>query len=431
MVTRLCLLLLLLLALAGQTVSFSITTHQKQYATSLQSAPSTAFELVQGTTPWNLCQGEADRAFLLGMLLEKNGQARKSATAFHEATTLYQCYLDSSKEFDHVTSLESLDCIRSILAYACFRLACLNHDALGSPTTAVRLFTEATSLDPTPSSLSFAGLGESLQAAFGSSKLEQAVEAYERAIQLAPNNRRIWFHLAVALDRLGGFDERVNDLFEKLRRSESVYACLVDSWGYIRWHTRNAKELNLYKGTKCMLTIALHAAAPLIEQGGLVCEYGVGSGRSIRMSQEILPIDTAIHGFDTFTGLPQAWGTEPVGSYSTGGVVPNLEGKVYFHKGLFIDTIVPFLKEQGDDAFLAFCNVDCRLYSSTLDILEAFHGRVVVGTVFCLNEYLGYPTWRQDEFRAWRECCTRFGWKYEYLAFSLSTKQVVVRIIGA
>ena len=50
-------------------------------------------------------------------------------------------------------------------------------------------------------------------------------------------------------------------------------------------------------------------------------------------------------------------------------MVPQLEGKVYFHKGLFGNTITPFLEEKGDDAFLAYANIDCDLYTSTLDIL--------------------------------------------------------------
>jgi Macrocin-O-methyltransferase (TylF) len=182
-----------------------------------------------------------------------------------------------------------------------------------------------------------------------------------------------------------------------------------------------------------MLKIALQAAMPLIKQGGLVCEFGVGSGRSIRMSQELLPLDVTIHGFDTFTGLPQAWGNEPKGAYSTGGVIPKIEGKVFFHQGLFSDTIVPFLESEyvDSDAVLAYANIDCDLYSSTLDILEGMSRRIVPGTILIFDEYICHPSWRQDEFRAWRECCKRFGWKYEYLAFSLATKQTVVRVLEA
>jgi len=111
--------------------------------------------------------------------------------------------------------------------------------------------------------------------------------------------------------------------------------------------------------------------------------------------------------------------------------VPQIEGDVTFHQGLFKDTIPEFLKSTSQYQPLAFANIDCDLYSSTCDILEAIHSRIVPGTVLVFDEYLGTPTWRQDEFRAWRECCKRFGWRYEYLAFGLSSNQAVVRVIDA
>ena len=68
---------------------------------------------------------------------------------------------------------------------------------------------------------------------------------------------------------------------------------------------------------------------PLLEkENGLICEFGVATGRSLRMIQEILPLGTSLYGFDTFTGLPTPWGEEPAGAYSTDGAVPNIEGKV-------------------------------------------------------------------------------------------------------
>lgn len=98
--------------------------------------------------------------------------------------------------------------------------------------------------------------------------------------------------------------------------------------------------------------------------------------------QEMLHLDVPIHGFDTFTGLPLPWCGEPAGAYSTGGIVPVLsEGKVVFHKGLFRDTIRPFLEQAGGSAFLPYANIDCRLFTLMLDILEAMHGRIVAGTI--------------------------------------------------
>jgi tetratricopeptide (TPR) repeat protein len=380
----------------------------------------------QTEIPLSSIRGEADRAFRTGMVLEKNGQARAASAAFHEAATLFQCFIDCGEEFQHVSSLKSEE-IPSLLAYTSVRLAHLSHDALGDAKAAYRLYRESGKIDSAPSAVSFDGMGTSWEASFGD--LREAVDCYRQAHEMRPNNKLFLFHLAVALERLGEAEES-EQLMETLRRSELRHSCLVDSWGYVRWHTRKQEPNNLHRGTRDMLRIALDAAQPLLKnKNNLVCEFGVASGRSIRMTQELLPLDIAIHGFDTFTGLPQAWGNEPAGSYSTGGIVPDMEqGKVYFHKGLFRNTIPRFLEGQHDDAVLAYANIDCDLYTSTLEILESMYDRVVPGTVLVFDEYLCHSTWRQDEFRAFRECCKRFGWHYEYLAFSLSTKQAVVRI---
>jgi tetratricopeptide (TPR) repeat protein len=441
--------LLLLQVLQGATsfapprlLSQSSITTAKWSSSMPTTGYSTMSELINGPMTWNTVVGEADRAFRQGLQFEKSGQPRASNSAFHEAATLYQCFLDLDSCFGHVTSLSKEDC-PALLSFTLVRLGFLNMDALSDPKAAIRLYTMATLIDPIPSSVSFRGIGTALEAAGGNGKdlehLKEAVTAYRQALNRGVLSKpSTVFFMAVALERLGETEE-AETIMKNLRRSEAPISCLVDSWGYVRWHTRKVPvvQLNFHRGTRDMLKLALDAAMPLIEQQrenkacGLVCEFGVGSGRSLRMTQEILPLDISIHGFDTFTGLPQAWGDEPAGSYSTGGIVPNMEGDVYFHKGLFGDTITPFLDEMGKDAFLAYANIDCDLYTSTLDILEAFHGRIVKGTILIFDEYICHPTWRQDEFRAWRECCKRFGWKYEYLGFSLSTKQTVIRVTEA
>ena len=405
------------------------------------SSIKTMEDLMYGPMTWNTVIGEADRAFRQGLQLDKTGQPRAAHNAYHEAATLYQCYLDMEDTFGYVTNLSQSE-IPSLLSYILVRLAYCNMDALSDPKAAIRLYTLASKIDPKPSSVSFKGIGTALEAAGGNGEdlehLKEAVKAYEKSLDQT-DTPSCQFAMAVAKERLGDTEE-AEKILENLQRNEAFVSCLVDSWGYVRWHTRKVPpaQLNLHRGTRDMLKLALDAAMPLIEQQrvdpkyGLVCEFGVKSGRSLRMTQELLPLDIKISGFDTFTGLPQPWGNQPAGYHSTGGVVPNMEGdNVYFHKGLFSETIGPFLEDLGPDAFLAYANIDCELYTSTLDILEAFHGRIVKGTILIFDEYICHPTWRQDEFRAWRECCKRFGWKYEYLGFSLATKQTVVRITDA
>lgn len=399
-------------------------------------------DLLGPNSAWNNAViGEADRALRRGTQLEQSGQPRVANAAFHEAATLLQCFLDLENCFGHVTNLDRGD-VPSVLAYTLVRLASLNSDALGDPKAAVQLNTMATEIDPFPSPISYQQLGLALEATGGNGKdlehLRKAVVAYRKALELSPNSSSTLFHLAVALERLGETKE-AEAILERLQRTEAPISCLVDSWGYVRWHSRKVPlpQLNLCRGTKDMLKLALEAAMPLIEQQrqnkahGLVCEFGVGSGRSFRMTQEILPLDITIHGFDTFTGIPQAWGDEPAGTYSTGGIVPIMEGDCVFHKGLFTETLPPFFEDYlkiDKSAFVAYANIDCDLYTSSMDIFENLHGKIVKGSILIFDEYICHPTWRQDEFRAWRESCKRYGWKYEYLGFSLATKQAVVRI---
>jgi hypothetical protein len=61
--------------------------------------------------------------------------------------------------------------------------------------------------------------------------------------------------------------------------------------------------------------------------------------------------------------------------------------------------------------------------------LEALGDRVVAGTVLVFDEYIGNEHWREDEFRAFQEAAARRGWRYEYLCYSLYTKQAAVRIL--
>lgn len=190
--------------------------------------------------------GDADRAFRLGIQLEKEGLTRAASAAFHEAATLYQCFIDHSSTaagndvretlfgedaipptssisvsdttapvniFQHVTSLIMNDAdgndtevaatttpVLAVLAYACIRLGHLSHDAFGDSRASHRLYKLAASIDPHPSGVSYHGIGTSKEASithcYGRSngvnsegniwreEMEKAVNAYKEAIKL-------------------------------------------------------------------------------------------------------------------------------------------------------------------------------------------------------------------------------------------------------
>ena len=125
--------------------------------------------------------------------------------------------------------------------------------------------------------------------------------------------------------------------------------------------------------------------------------------------------------------LLEDWHGEPRGSYSTDGAIPAMPQNVSMHAGWFSETLPAFLDAHAGQVRLA--HVDCDLYSSTNTVLEALADRLVAGSVVVFDEYAGNEHWREDEFRAFQEAAAARGWRYEYLCYSLYTKQAVLRLL--
>ena len=178
-----------------------------------------------------------------------------------------------------------------------------------------------------------------------------------------------------------------------------------------------------------MLQLALdHASMAPAPQDGLVLEFGVYHGKSIRMIANHFGLSERVDGFDTFEGIPEDWHFTKAGSYSTHGSLPPAPDNVQYHKGLFSDTLPGFLDDNKEKP-IRFMNIDCDLYSSTKDIFDAVADRVVPGTVIIFDEYVMNPHWREDEFRAFGEAVEKHGWRYRYVGISVISQQAVVQIV--
>lgn len=102
---------------------------------------------------------------------------------------------------------------------------------------------------------------------------------------------------------------------------------------------------------------------------GLLLEMGTNRGRYIREMADICA-PRLIWGFDSFEGMPEAWGPEvPKGAWAC-EPPRDLPANVCLVKGLFQDTLLPFLSNQNPRQEVAFVHYDADLYSST---------------IFCLN----------------------------------------------
>jgi hypothetical protein len=192
----------------------------------------------------------------------------------------------------------------------------------------------------------------------------------------------------------------------------------LDAWNYLKTH---AKPLPLITGS---IIDTFKVATNEAEIEGLVLEFGVRHGNSIGQLASLAK--QAVHGFDSFEGIPEDWHDEGKGSYSTKGVIPKVPSNVTLHRGWFDQTLPKFLAEHTEP--IRLINIDCDIYSSTKTILDLLAPRIQSGTVLIFDEYIGNQHWREDEFKAFQEAVKTYAWDYEYLTFSFFTKQVVIRI---
>jgi tetratricopeptide (TPR) repeat protein len=227
-------------------------------------------------------------------------------------------------------------------------------------------------------------------------------------------------HLSMSYTRDGSEEEKA--MLPQLRSRLSDF--VRSSADYIVSQFAEAIPPSAHYFTYDMLHLGMENASL---KNGLILEFGVFHGKTIRMIAENFPT-TQIHGFDTFSGIPENWHNTKKGSYSTHNVLPVAPGNVQYHVGLFSDTLPSFL-DQNKGEPIRFMNIDCDLYSSTKDIFDLISDRVVSGTIIIFDEYVMNPHWMDDEHKAFQEAVERNGWQYEYIGISLLSMQAVVRIL--
>ena len=247
-------------------------------------------------------------------------------------------------------------------------------------------------------------------------KNEAAIEALKKVCDLDPENPAYSFFLGMLEEYLDK-DSKQSPRLSALSNNQQIQAEL-ESWAYVKTLHRSA--LLLGTNTK---TIELALAQAKLE--GLVLEFGVYNGKSIRNIASI--VNTEVHGFDSFEGIPENWNDEPSGSYSANGELPVVPSNVTLHQGWFEDTLPKFIKENSSP--IRFMNIDCDLYSSTKTIFDLLGLQVVPGTVIVFDEFIGYKSWKDDEFKAFQETVDQYQWRYEILSFSFATKQVAFKIL--
>jgi hypothetical protein len=170
----------------------------------------------------------------------------------------------------------------------------------------------------------------------------------------------------------------------------------------------------------------LRNALKQVDTRGMVAEFGVYKGETLTAIAKHFA-DQTVHGFDSFAGLPEAWGgtNKPKGSFDIGGSPPKLPVRnVEFHVGFFDETVPKFAAEHSGP--FSFVHLDADLYSSTKTVFDELGNWFVPGTVVVFDEYFGYHGWQHHEHRAFTEFLERTVLSFE--AISLGHMNLAVRL---
>ena len=245
----------------------------------------------------------------------------------------------------------------------------------------------------------------------------EALEALEKVNSLDPRNSTNLFFMGM-MQEYSGDRELGSQILEALSQKGDALS-EIESWHYLK--NLDLKKATLVGSNTKTIELALQEA----KLDGLVLEFGVYNGKSIRNIAYLT--NSVVHGFDSFKGIPENWNDEPGGSYSANGTLPEVPNNVTLHEGWFEKTIPKFKNENIGP--IRFINIDCDLYSSTKTIFDLLGSQITRGTVIVFDEYIGYKSWKEDEFKAFQEAVIQYQWQYEILTFSFATKQVAVKII--
>jgi len=154
-------------------------------------------------------------------------------------------------------------------------------------------------------------------------------------------------------------------------------------------------------------------------------EFGVAGGHSFKwwLEHNSHP-DSRFSGFDTFEGLPEKWGPFEKGAMAVSMDSLNIhDPRARFYKGLFQDTLIPFL-EQYDNRNRKLIHLDADLFSSTIFTLSQLYRFLKPGDILLFDEF-AVP---QHEFLAFKIFTESFYVDYEVIGAANNYLFVAVKI---
>ena len=311
---------------------------------------------------------------------------------------------------------------------------------LGESEKAINSFEKAIEIDPNFKT-AYYNLGLIFLDGLGKAQKVKAINCYENAIKIDPNYIDAYWNLyntSSNIDEALSILKKILLIDHKLLKPKIITSALQAYKGnFDRFNnllTSQHSNHSFVRSIKWIFSLPtlpkiffnrldfFDAVIKLSDNSRPFYEFGVWNGVSF---QYLINAFKKGFGFDTFSGLPEAWYNMPKGSYSSFGAVPRIEGGEFI-VGKFEDTLPDFFSKERPMASLI--NFDADLYSSTLCALNYSNKVIDEKTILIFDELIMNENWEQDEFKALNEFCDNSGFTYEVIAFSFSTKQVAVKL---
>jgi O-methyltransferase len=155
-------------------------------------------------------------------------------------------------------------------------------------------------------------------------------------------------------------------------------------------------------------------------------EFGVSQGISFKWWVEnIKNNESRFFGFDTFTGLPEDWGSFKKGDMDNNNEIPAIQdARCNFYQGLFQQSLPLFLKKYSSDR-RKIIHMDADLYTSTLFVLTSISHLVNKGDIIIFDEF-NVP---MHEFKAFSEWISAYYIKYEVIGAVNNYYQIAIKIL--
>lgn len=194
--------------------------------------------------------------------------------------------------------------------------------------------------------------------------------------------------------------------------------------GFNMVNTQNIPTLSKYILEYVMVDLNLSEQ----KDNSLWLEFGVYKGNTINFISKYT--EKKIFGFDSFDGLPEDWREGySKGVFNMEGRLPSVSNNVELIKGLFQDTLEPFLESNNE--VISFIHLDADLYSSTIYVLEKCVKKIKDGCIIVFDEIFNFPEYDglNSELRALNEWVEKYDVDFDWVGICPSySERAAIRI---